>query len=215
MRAVSAHEPRPRMGSRGGRGAWGSSKSGIDKSTADQTSRRSVDDTTTDVGARQAGEPAIRGSQWRTRWLSRRSRRNGSRRCAQIVPLGEIARAWKPALDQVWAVLHAHPEVTHGHNLFLYHHPEVRSAPMAIDFGVQVTQPFEAVGASAASRRRRASSRRRCTSARTTARRTRTRRSTRGAPRTIGAIGGASWEIYGDPTPDPALTETTISYLLA
>ena len=26
--------------------------------------------------------------------------------------------------------------------------------------------------------------------------------------------GGVSWEIYGDPTPDPAHTETTIFYLL-
>jgi hypothetical protein len=25
---------------------------------------------------------------------------------------------------------------------------------------------------------------------------------------------GCSWEIYGDPTPDPAETETTVVYLL-
>ena len=28
-------------------------------------------------------------------------------------------------------------------------------------------------------------------------------------------IGSASWELYGDPTDDPAQLETTISYLLA
>ena len=27
-------------------------------------------------------------------------------------------------------------------------------------------------------------------------------------------MAGHSWEIYGDPTPDPAETETTITYLL-
>jgi len=38
------------------------------------------------------------------------------------VPLGDIARAWKPALDQVWAFLKTKSgELDPGHNLFLYH----------------------------------------------------------------------------------------------
>ena len=63
------------------------------------------------------------------------------------VRLGEVGQAWGPALDQVWAVLRARPEVIRGHNCFLYHHPASRGEPMQVDFGVQVAQPFEAVGA--------------------------------------------------------------------
>src|SRR5258705_9766065 len=62
------------------------------------------------------------------------------------VPIGGIARAWKPALDQVWAFLKANGGLRPGHNLFLYHHPERRSDAMNIDFGVQVARRFEAEG---------------------------------------------------------------------
>jgi hypothetical protein len=62
------------------------------------------------------------------------------------VPIGGIARAWKPALDQVWAYLKENRGLRPGHNLFLYHHPEHRNEPMNIDFGVQVAQPFEPEG---------------------------------------------------------------------
>jgi hypothetical protein len=40
------------------------------------------------------------------------------------VPISDIARAWRPTLDQVWAFLKTHGELNPGHNLFLYHHPE-------------------------------------------------------------------------------------------
>ena len=33
--------------------------------------------------------------------------------------ISDIARAWKPALDQVWAFLKTNSELHHGHNLFL------------------------------------------------------------------------------------------------
>jgi hypothetical protein len=59
------------------------------------------------------------------------------------VSISEIARAWKPALDQVWAFLKQNSELVPGHNLFLYHHPDRRNEPMNIDFGVQVGRPFE------------------------------------------------------------------------
>src|SRR5258708_20859430 len=62
------------------------------------------------------------------------------------VPIGDIARAWKPALDQVWAFLKTNGELGPGHNLFLYHHAERRNDPMNIDFGVQVARPFEPEG---------------------------------------------------------------------
>ena len=130
------------------------------------------------------------------------------------VPISGITQAWKPALDQVWAFLRTHPELGPGQNLVLYHHPEVRTAPMDIDFGVQVARRFEAEGAV------------RCveTPAGEVA-------STvhigpydqlRGAHDAIHAwcaanrrrISNASWEIYGDWTDDPAKLETTIRYLL-
>lgn len=131
------------------------------------------------------------------------------------VRLGEVGRAWKPALDQVWAFLRANPELAHGHNLFLYHHPAQRDQPMEVDFGVQVTQRFEPAGNV------------RCveTPAGEVARTV-----YHGPYDQLGAahdaihawcaahgreIGPASWEIYGDPTVDPADQETTISYLLA
>jgi hypothetical protein len=59
------------------------------------------------------------------------------------VPISDITRAWKPALDQVWAFLKTNGELGPGHNLFLYHHAERRNEAMNIDFGVQVARPFE------------------------------------------------------------------------
>jgi hypothetical protein len=62
------------------------------------------------------------------------------------VPISGIARAWKPALDQVWAFLKTAGGLNPGHNLFLYHHPERRNDAMNIDFGVEVGRPFEPQG---------------------------------------------------------------------
>lgn len=60
------------------------------------------------------------------------------------VVVGRIASTWRPALDKVWAFLRAHPDLrTDGHNLFLYHHGAGGSAPMTVDFGVEVTRAFE------------------------------------------------------------------------
>src|SRR5437660_4951809 len=63
------------------------------------------------------------------------------------VRIGEVARAWKPALDLVWEFLRQQDGLrTDGHNCFLYHHPADRRLPMDVDFGVQVIRPFEAEG---------------------------------------------------------------------
>jgi hypothetical protein len=35
------------------------------------------------------------------------------------VPISDIARVWKPALDHVWAFLKTNSELGLGHNLFL------------------------------------------------------------------------------------------------
>src|SRR5437667_6500809 len=63
------------------------------------------------------------------------------------VRIGEVGRAWKPALDLVWELLRQHQGLrTDGHNCFLYHHPAPREAEMVVDFGVQVIRPFQDEG---------------------------------------------------------------------
>jgi effector-binding domain-containing protein len=130
------------------------------------------------------------------------------------VQIQDIARAWKPALDQVWAVLKTRSDLPPGHNLFLYHHRGQRDEAMNVDFGVQVAQTFAPQGNV------------RCveTSAGEVARTVHVGpydhltdahnavRAWCSAHRRT--IGPASWETYGDWTDDPAKLETTITYLL-
>jgi effector-binding domain-containing protein len=131
------------------------------------------------------------------------------------VPISGIARAWKPALDQVWTFLRANDGLGYGHNLMLYHHPERRDLPMDIDFGVQVARSFAAAGGV------------RCisTPAGEVARTVHIGPYER-LPDAHAAIhawcaankrkpAGVSWETYGDWTDDPAALATTITYLLA
>lgn len=133
----------------------------------------------------------------------------------EVAP-GAVGSAWGPALGKVWEFIRRQPGLwTHGHNIFLYHRPTQRDTPILCDFGVEVTRTFEAAGevyatetpggeaavavhrgpydrmheAHDAIRKWMAANRR--------------------------ESAGLSWEIYGDPTPDPADTETTIVYLLS
>ena len=53
------------------------------------------------------------------------------------VPISGVARAWKPALDQVWAFLKTNAKLAPGHNLFLYHHPERRNEAMNRGWGTR------------------------------------------------------------------------------
>jgi effector-binding domain-containing protein len=131
------------------------------------------------------------------------------------VAIEDIARAFKPALDKVWAFLGAHPGLhTDGHNVFLYHHPSARDLPVQVDFGVEVTRAFEPAdevrpvetpGGEVAlvvhrgpydqlGRAHDAIHAWRANNGR--------------------AFAGTSWEIYGDWTDDPSKLETTIVYLL-
>jgi effector-binding domain-containing protein len=131
------------------------------------------------------------------------------------VAVGNIAQAWKPALDQVWAFLRANGGLRPGHNLFLYHHPARRDEAMDIDFGVQVGRPFEREGEVECV----------MTPAGEVARTVHVGPYDQlgDAHNAIHAwcgannrkIAQASWEIYGDWSDDPATLETTIKYLLA
>jgi len=132
----------------------------------------------------------------------------------EVAP-GAVGSAWKPALDKVWEFIRSQPGLrTDGHNVFLYQHPTQPGAPILCDFGVEVTRTFEMAGEVYATETP-AGEAAVCVH--------------RGPYNRLseahGAIGkwmaanrresaGYSWEIYGDPTPEPADTETTIVYLL-
>jgi effector-binding domain-containing protein len=129
------------------------------------------------------------------------------------VAIKDIAVAFKPALDSVWAFLRRNPGLrTDGHNVFLYHHenPEI----MPIDFGVEVIRSFSGEGEVA------------CI---TTPSGPAAVTVHRGPYTKLGAahqalhqwcsanrrtIGCYSLEIYGDWSEDPEKLETTIQYLL-
>ena len=131
------------------------------------------------------------------------------------VPPGEVGLAWRPAVGKVWEFIRSQPGLwTDGHNIFLYHHSKQPGAPLLCDFGVEVTRAFETAGEVYATE-------------------------TPGGEAAVAVHRGAydrmneaydaidnwmaanqrvsaghSWEIYGDPTPDPAHTETTVVHLL-
>lgn len=127
----------------------------------------------------------------------------------------EVPRAFKPALDLVWAFLRKHEGLrSDGHNIFLYHHVERPSDGMPIDFGVEVTQRFEPDGEV------------RCVETPRGEAAVGVHRGPYGGlPRAHAAlqawcaahgrsIGGYSLEIYGDWSADPSQLETTIQYVL-
>lgn len=132
----------------------------------------------------------------------------------EVAP-AEIGSAWKPALDKVWAFIRTQPGLwTAGHNVFLYRRPRDKAAPVRCDFGVEVTRSFDAVGDVYSTRTPEGE-------AAVAVHRGAYHRVTE-AHRAIQAWLSAhqreaaeySWEVYGDPTPDPASTETTVFYLL-
>jgi effector-binding domain-containing protein len=132
----------------------------------------------------------------------------------QVAP-GAIGSAWGSALAKVWEFIRSQPGLwTDGHNVFLYHHPAQLGAPILCDFGVEVTGTFEKAdevystatpaGEAAVAVHRGPYNRLNM------------------AHEAIGKwmaanqreSAGSSWEVYGDPVPDPADTETTVVYLL-
>ena len=132
------------------------------------------------------------------------------------VRIGQVASAWRPALDQVWAFLKQHTGLrADGHNVFLYHHPANRESPMDVDFGVQVTRPFDRSGEVFCTE----------TPAGKVAtalhigpydRMGQTHEAIHAwAASNRASFAGQSWEIYGDWTDDPTKLETRIEYLLS
>jgi effector-binding domain-containing protein len=132
----------------------------------------------------------------------------------EVAP-GAVGSAWGPALAKVWEFIRSQSGLwTDGHNVFLYRHPTEPDAPILCDFGVEVTRRFEAAGEVRATE-------------------------TPGGEAAVAVhhgpysdlgeahdaiarwmtandreSAGYSWEIYGDPTPNPAETQTTVVYLL-
>lgn len=131
------------------------------------------------------------------------------------VRLGEVGSVWRPALDLVWEYLRTHPGLrADGHNVFLYRHPERRGALMDVDFGVEVTRPFdssaevhevdtpagEAAVATHIGPYDRLSETHDAVHAWVAAHKR--------------TLAGYSMEIYGDWSDDPSKLETTVIYLL-
>jgi effector-binding domain-containing protein len=127
----------------------------------------------------------------------------------------DIPTGFKQPLDKVWEFLRRHPELRDGgHNLFLYRHDMDASRAMTIDFGVQVTRPFEREGEVFLS---------------TTPEGEVASTVHLGPYDRLGEahkavhawiskngrhVGGWSWEIYGDWISDPNKLETQVVYLL-
>ena len=132
----------------------------------------------------------------------------------EVAP-GAVGSAWGLALGKVWDFIRSQSGLrTDGHNIFLYHDPTQPGAPILCDFGVEVTRAFETAGevyatetpggeAAVAIHRGPYSRMNETYKAIEQWMKANRRESA-----------GQSWEIYGDPTPDPADTETTIVHLL-
>ena len=132
------------------------------------------------------------------------------------VRIGEVGRAWKPALDLVWEFLRRHEGLrTDGHNCFLYHHPALGEAAMVVDFGVQVIRPFQDAGevvctetpAGEVAMTTHIGSYGKLAAAHEAI--------TLWRAATGRAFGACSWEIYGDWTDDETKLETQVVYLLS
>ena len=130
--------------------------------------------------------------------------------------IGDVGRAWKPALDLVWEFLRRNEDLrTDGHNCFLYHHPAHGEAAMVVDFGVQVIRSFQGAGevictqtpagevvmtTHIGSYGNLSNAQKAISSWCAASRRT---------------LGDCSWEIYGDWTDDETKLETQVVYLLS
>ncbi len=128
---------------------------------------------------------------------------------------GAVGSAWGPAVGLVWDFIRSQPGLwTDGHNVFLYHHSNESGAPIRCDFGVEVTRTFESNGDVYATETP-------AGEAVVAVHRgpyDRMHEAYNAIDKWMAAnrreSAGHSWEIYGDPTPDPAQTEVTVVHLL-
>jgi hypothetical protein len=133
----------------------------------------------------------------------------------EVATPGEVGSVWGPAVSKVWDFIRGQPGLwSDGHNIFVYHHASQPGAPLLCDFGVEVTRTFDTEGevyptetpggeAAVAVHRGPYNRMHEAYDAIDTWMAENRRESA-----------GHVWEIYGDPTPDPADTETTIVQLL-
>ena len=133
------------------------------------------------------------------------------------VRVGEVAKAFAQALDQVWTFLRNHPGLrSDGHNVFLYHHVSgPPGASLEVDFGVEVTRHFQAQAPIACVETpagRAAVIVHRGAYGGMAAAHTALHRWCSDNGETIGRC---SWKIYGDHNDDQSKLETSIFYLLA
>ncbi|WP_422933265.1 GyrI-like domain-containing protein [Sinomonas sp. P47F7] len=127
----------------------------------------------------------------------------------------QVGSAWGPAIGKVWDFIRGQQGLwTDGHNIFVYHHPNGPGAPILCDFGVEVTRTFETTGEVYATETP-------AGEAAVAVHRgpyDRLNEAYQAIDEWMAAnrreSAGHSWEIYGDPAPDPADTETTVVYLL-
>jgi effector-binding domain-containing protein len=133
----------------------------------------------------------------------------------EVAAPSDVASAWGSAIGKVWDFIRSQPGLrTDGHNIFVYHNPKQPGEPLVCDSGVEVTRTFATAGEVYATETPEGE-------AAVAVHRgpyNRLNEAYNAIDQWLRANGresaGDVWEIYGDPTPDPANTETTVVHLL-